>query len=376
MKLRLFFVLFTLCACLCSSQTISVGDNPINGGSGSDNLGNHIATQFLDIGDFGVTFTPSSNVTRWNWNNATNSNSFNGGWSNGTFTYWGFAGTGTTNAGIFGLDYVDDRWEIANSPILTESNASSFGIGGGSDNLGDHEATQDLDIASNNILNAVSIDFRGILDAGGSGYMTLHSSDYLKKTDIQHSIGEFRIIPWSRGNTSSSYNALDELTFDYTDLRYEIADSPVVTAANAVSLGFSGGVSEHPDSGQTNIRLGIGNESEKDAATINNNDFYVCSTCSPATQLTDGTAVIESEELVYLDNRNDDVTSFTVNNAQMGDVLVIYLDQSTEPSFTGLTVSIPSDGLQWVADGLADTDLKLTVVVEEDVTGTGVYTRR
>lgn len=63
----------------------------------------------------------------------------------------------------FYYNYDNTRWEIGESPIVTQANAASLGIGSGSaDNLGNHTATQTLDLGDNDIINVDNIEATGM----------------------------------------------------------------------------------------------------------------------------------------------------------------------------------------------------------------------
>lgn len=78
---------------------------------------------------------------------------------------------------------------------------------------------------------------------------------------------------------------------------------------------------------------------------------------------------------IFLDNTTDDETSFTLTDMRELDVVEIYLNQATEPSFTP-TVDIVPDTLDWTADSLASTDVTLTVWRDGLGNYQGVYTKR
>lgn len=76
----------------------------------------------------------------------------------------------------------------------------------------------------------------------------------------------------------------------------------------------------------------------------------------------------------YLDNTTDDETAFTLTDMRVMDVVEIYLNQATEPSFTP-TVTIKADTLDWTDDSLASTDVTLTVWRNGRGNYEGVYTK-
>lgn len=136
-------------------------------------------------------------------------------------------------------------------------------------------------------------------------------------------------------------------------------------------------VKEHPDTGQTGVRVGVGTQAEKSVATLLAGDIWVCTNCGASEEITAGSTDIDfaqKGDYVYLDNTTDDVVNFTISNANSGYVAEIYLNQATEPAFTP-AVTIKADTLDWTADALANTDITLTIKLNGKGTYEGVYTK-
>jgi hypothetical protein len=154
--------------------------------------------------------------------------------------------------------------------------------------------------------------------------------------------------------------------------------------SDAVNLDYlnaqlgNGAVTEHPDSGESNIRFGIGNETEKDAATLGTNDIWVCTNCPASEEIAAGSSILDfagKGDFIHIDNTTDDITAFEIQNMKANFVIEIYLNQATEPTFTP---SIPNEAdgtLDWTDDSLADTDVTLTIKLNGKGTYQKVYTK-
>lgn len=111
-------------------------------------------------------------------------------------------------------------------------------------------------------------------------------------------------------------------------------------------------------------------------ASLPSGAIGIQSNAPPADILTAGATTISSSDIVMLDNTTDDVTSFAINDEQPGDLIVIYLNQATEPSFTGITLKTdPPDVLDWTTDSLANIAVKLYLFIEYDGEGTRTYVK-
>lgn len=102
------------------------------------------------------------------------------------FSHW--------DSGVLEYDWgPDNRWEIQGSPIITQANASSLGVGG--DNLGNHTATTELDMAGNNIANASGLQVNGSISVGAAEF----------GGDVNVSSGNLRLTSASNTKLRLSY---------------------------------------------------------------------------------------------------------------------------------------------------------------------------
>jgi hypothetical protein len=99
-------------------------------------------------------------------------------------------------------------------------------------------------------------------------------------------------------------------------------------------------------------------------------DLPFISNAAPATIETAGATTIDvsGQLMVMMDNRDDDSASITLNNMKEGHLVIIYVDQATEPSITasGWTVTPVTETLDWTTDSLANTDLVLYLFAQGD----------
>ncbi|HET8735193.1 MAG TPA: hypothetical protein VFM69_01210, partial [Pricia sp.] len=77
-----------------------------------------------------------------------------------------------------------------------------------------------------------------------SGSFQFQSIDNLSRYDFASFADGFRIVPQTRPTTGDLYVDGDYFQFDEANLRWEIDDSPIITQANAASLGVGGGGSD------------------------------------------------------------------------------------------------------------------------------------
>lgn len=106
---------------------------------GADNLGNHIATQNLDLGGFAIT-----NLTTVDGRDVSADGS----------TLDALAVDSHTHANKATLDLIDQDVSIGAAPVLDATNMTNLPA---ADNLGNHTATTDLDLAGNDIINVGNI---------------------------------------------------------------------------------------------------------------------------------------------------------------------------------------------------------------------------
>lgn len=236
---------------------------------------------------------------------------------------------------------------------------------------GSETATGTFQMGGFGILGLGPINMTGGLTINGSNVITTPSLDDLKRVSYYNSDVSFRIEVRDRPDTGSSFTLRSTLQYNYATQKWEIDGNEITTNESVVAI--------HPDTGESSVRIGIGTEAEKAAATLLSGDLWISTNQATAKIVTAGSSTIDfnaTGKLAYLNNADHDVTSFTISNSQEGDVFVIYLNQATKPTFTGVTTNPEPDTLDWDDDSLANINLKLTGIVEYDGTITLTYTKR
>ena len=121
-------------------------------------------------------------------------------------------------------------------------------------------------------------------------------------------------------------------------------DDKITGVTSAMTKGYAdtnyapiGAVSVHDDSGEDFIALGIVDEAELAAATIGAGDLLVCTTCTPA-ELTDSDATISLGPLSFSDDRTKDEATIVFSDIDFGDVVKIWFNRASEPSYSGATM--------------------------------------
>ena len=124
-------------------------------------------------------------------------------------------------------------------------------------------------------------------------------------------------------------------------------------------IAISGGIQEHPDTGETGIRVGVGTEAEKALATLGASDIWISIDASPM-EVETVSSSITLDGFRGADDQTADTASFTVDGAKTGGVYQVIINRATAPTITGSTIMPDTQAF------VASTKMSLTFVVNAD----------
>jgi len=133
-------------------------------------------------------------------------------------------------------------------------------------------------------------------------------------------------------------------------------DAVTVSQLNAAT---GSNITVHPDSDETSLRIGVANDSTSLASfTTLSTDIIICKIC-PSIIASSSTTIDFSEtgrHAFFDGDGNADPASYTLSNMQNGHLFEVYVNQTTEPTFSPAPTQT-TDSLDWTDDSLGDTNV-------------------
>ncbi len=204
-------------------------------------------------------------------------------------------------------------------------------------------ALNELDTEKQSSLDGVSYSFGNTagLRVNASGSLNQIDTDYQLqfRNDADAVIFTVNGLAGAKTLTGATGSSAYFPTISTNDDAYAVGwngDNDVVTK-NAIYdkiEAIASGVLEHPDTGETGIRIGVGTEAEKALATlVPGSDIWISTDTNPS-ETTTGT-VLDMSGYAQTDDRVVDTATFTLSDIRDGGYHEILINEATEPNITG-----------------------------------------